>query len=51
MKPWQRGIQLADLKRVAACFAEHERGLVFGGFVGTKERDVAEAAARARHGS
>jgi hypothetical protein len=48
VKPWQRGYSLADLKRVSACFAAHEAGLVFGAFGRTSEQAVAEAAAKGR---
>lgn len=42
---WQRGIELAELRRMTQPFIAQHKDLVFGAFGLTKERDVAAAAA------
>lgn len=42
---WQRGYDLDDLRAVTRLFAEHDAGLVLGGYTGIREVDVATAAA------
>lgn len=48
MKEWQRGIELAVLKRHADLFRARHKPLVFGAFGLTKERDIAAALAEQR---
>ena len=45
---WQRGYDLEALKRIAAIFAEHDEGLLYGAFTKVSELSVADWLAEGR---
>jgi len=49
LKPWQKGVPLDVLKRYAAIFKEHDKGIVQSPFTAYREREIASAMTEPGH--